>query len=63
MAHVSRQYLREKWKKAKHDMENVLEINNEELPDGIPARDVSRCIANIEEQFKAISTELDKYKY
>ena len=63
MAHVSRQYLREKWKKVKHDMENVLEINNEELPDDIPARDISRCIANIEEQFRTISTELDKYKY
>lgn len=63
MAHVSRQYLREKWKKAKHDMEKVLDIENEDLPDGISKQDVSRCIVNIEEQFKAISTELEKYKY
>jgi len=63
MAHVSRQYLREKWKRAKNDIECVLDIENEELPDGIPKSDVARCIANVEEQFHAILTELRKYEY
>lgn len=62
MGHVSRQYLREKWNSAKHDMESFLQINNEELPDGISSNDVNTCIRNIEHQFTIIMSELKKYK-
>lgn len=62
MGHVSRQYLREKWNSVKHDMESFLQINNEELPDGISSNDVNTCIRNIEHQFTVIMSELKKYK-
>lgn len=62
MAHVSRQYLREKWNNVKHDMEDYLQINNEDLPDGIAPGDVKTCIKNVEHQFDVIKSELEKYK-
>lgn len=62
MAHVSRQYLREKWNNVKHDMEDYLQINNEDLPDGIAPEDVKACIGNIEHQFNVMKSELEKYK-
>ena len=62
MGHVSRQYLREKWNSAKRDMEGFLQINNEEIPDRIPEKDVNACIENIKHQFTVIMAELDKYK-
>lgn len=62
MGHVSRQYLREKWNSAKRDMEDFLQVNNEELPDGIFSNDVNACIGNIEHQFAVIISELKKYK-
>lgn len=62
MAHVSRQYLREKWNNVKRDMEDYLQINNEDLPDDIAPDDVKACIGNIEHQFDVIKSELKKYK-
>lgn len=62
MAHVSRQYLREKWNSIKRDMEGYLQVNNEDIPDGIAPDDVKACIGNIEHQFDVIKAELEKYK-
>lgn len=63
MAHVNRQYLSEKWHKAKYDMEQYLGIDDPRLPDKIDPKEAAACLGNIREQFSAILSELEKYRY
>lgn len=63
MAHVSRNYLSEKWGNAKNDMEKYLGINDETLPDRIDPETVARCLPEIRQNLMAVLAELEKYKY
>lgn len=60
MGFVSRQYIREKWNRAKYDMEEYLSINDETASDQISKEQVSKCISNIRQQFQSIINELEK---
>lgn len=55
---VSRRYLKEKWNRAKSDIEQVLDIYNDELPDLIDQDDLDRVIYNIRDSLNAILNEL-----
>lgn len=60
MEYVSRKYLREKYKKLKSDMENVLQVLDEDLSDSIDNEDVKRVFYTIEDSSQSIIDELLK---
>ena len=61
MAYISKRYLKEKFEKAKWDMEHVLKINDT-AEDKIPAEKANEVVREIEYCFNAMLKELKKGK-
>lgn len=60
--YYSRKYIKSKFDKVKHDIEKVLDVNNEYTDsDSIPEEDVMRVKANIKDSMEAIMNELGIY--
>lgn len=62
MAYISRNYLREKYKALKWDMENVLRVLSETQEDSVDAEDVLKTLPNIRDKMESIIIELEKAK-
>lgn len=54
---ASRHYINEKWQSAKHDIENVLDVENPDLPDMIDDATLKRVKGNVIDKLTALIHE------
>ena len=61
--YISRHYLKEKYDHIKWYFEDVLEVGNTELDDGIPYEKVQSCVLGIFDAWESIAKEISKKPY